>query len=307
MALNGMNQLVYLRTFLDAYRSGSLTRAANRLGITQPAASAHIQSLEIAFGKMLFTRQARGVTPTAAADDLARTIAPHLDALEAGLDSLRLRPGSLQGTVHIAGPVEFLSVRLVPMVLPLQAQGLKIRFQMGNRDRIRVLLNEGAVDFAITTSRPDSGVQGHVEIGREKLLLVAGPEIARQIKGRSLTAALLEELPCLAYDEHLPLVREFIQAVFGHTPLYQAIFTAPDLRLIANAVAEGAGWTVLPDYLAEDYLAAGTMVELPTIRPGPENLLYLVWNKGASRHPRIAYVRDHIIVSASQRPPSGIP
>ncbi|MBG0510840.1 LysR family transcriptional regulator [Agrobacterium sp. MOPV5] len=295
-----MNHLVYLRTFLDAYRSGSLTRAANRLGITQPAASAHIQSLETTFGKMLFTRQARGVTPTAAADDLARAIAPYLDGLEASLDVLKLRPGSIEGTVHIAGPAEFLSVRLVPMIVPLQAHGLKFRLQTGNRDRVRALLDEGAVDLAVTTSKPDNATRGHVEIGRERLLLVAAPEIARQIKGRSLTAALLAELPCLAYDEHLPLVREFVQIVFGETPLYQAVVTAPDLRLLANAIAAGAGWSALPDYLAADYIASGKMAELPTIRPGPENLLYLVWNKGSVRHPRVVYVRDHIVAAVSQ-------
>ncbi|WP_457588799.1 LysR family transcriptional regulator [Ensifer canadensis] len=298
-----MNQLVYLRTFLDAYRSGSLTRAANRLGITQPAASAHIQSLEAAFGKTLFTRQARGVAPTAAADELARSIAPHLDALEASLDVLKLWPGSVEGTVHLAGPVEFLSARLVPAILSLQGQGLKFRLQTGNRDRVRTLLNEGAVDLAVTTSKPDETTHGHVEIGRERLLLVASPETARQIKGRSLTAALLGDLPCLAYDEHLPLVREFVQTVFGEPPLYQAVVTAPDLRLLANALTVGTGWSVLPDYLAADYLASGRMVELPTIRPGPENLLYLVWNKGTMRNPRVAYVRDHIVAAATQRSP----
>lgn len=294
-----MNQLVYLRTFLDAYRSGSLTRAANRLGITQPAASAHIQSLEASFGKALFNRVARGVSPTAAADDLARAIAPHLDALETSLDGLKLRSGNLQGTIHIAGPAEFLSVQLVPALVPLQTDGLKFRLQTGNRERVRALLDEGTVDLAVTTSAPDEATHGYAEIGRERLLLVAAPEISQQIRGRSLDAAFLGKLPCLAYDEHVPLVREFIQAVFGETPVYQAVMTAPDLRLLANAVAAGAGWSVLPDYLAADYLADGRMVELPTIRPGPENLLYLVWNKGASRHPRIAYVRDHIIASAA--------
>jgi hypothetical protein len=67
--------LIHLRTFLDAYRAGSLTRAAQRLGITQPAASAHIASLETMLGKPLFVRKARGVAPTPAADDLARAIA----------------------------------------------------------------------------------------------------------------------------------------------------------------------------------------------------------------------------------------
>ena len=116
--------------------------------------------------------------------------------------------------MHIAGPVEFLSVRLIP---PLQAHGLNFRLQTGNRDRIRTLLDEGVVDLAVTTSKPDNATHGDVEIGREKLLLVAAPETARKIKGRSLTASLLGNLPCLAYDEHLPLLREFILTVWQNS------------------------------------------------------------------------------------------
>ncbi len=41
-----MSHLSHLRTFLEAYRSGSFSKAAELLGITQPAASQHIQSLE---------------------------------------------------------------------------------------------------------------------------------------------------------------------------------------------------------------------------------------------------------------------
>ncbi len=89
------------------------------------------------------------------------------------------------------------------------------------------------VDLAVTTVKPDNTTHGHVEIGRARLFLMATPEVARQIKGRSLTAALLADLPCLT------------------------------------------GWSVLPDYLAAGHIASGRITELPTIRPGPENLLYL--------------------------------
>ncbi|EPE1374764.1 helix-turn-helix domain-containing protein [Escherichia coli] len=51
-----MSHLSHLRTFLEAYRSGSFSKAAELLGITQPAASQHIQSLETLVGKRLFIR-----------------------------------------------------------------------------------------------------------------------------------------------------------------------------------------------------------------------------------------------------------
>jgi len=41
-----MTYLVQLRSFLDVYRAGSISKAANRLGLSQPAVSSHIHSLE---------------------------------------------------------------------------------------------------------------------------------------------------------------------------------------------------------------------------------------------------------------------
>ncbi|WP_447519188.1 LysR family transcriptional regulator [Escherichia coli] len=106
-----MSHLSHLRTFLEAYRSGSFSKAAELLGITQPAASQHIQSLETLVGKRLFIRQARGVTATEAADELARSVSPFIDGLEEKLSSFR--SGSVRGgTINLAGPPDFIHSRL---------------------------------------------------------------------------------------------------------------------------------------------------------------------------------------------------
>jgi DNA-binding transcriptional LysR family regulator len=84
-----MNHLTHLRTFLDVYRSQSFSRAAEHLGITQPAASLHIQALEALVGEQLFIRRSRGVTATGAADELAGSVGTYLDGLEAKLATYR--------------------------------------------------------------------------------------------------------------------------------------------------------------------------------------------------------------------------
>lgn len=290
-----MNYLIYLRTFLDTYRAGSLTRAAGRLGITQPAASAHIASLEEMLGKPLFIRQARGVAPTAAADDLARSIASQLDGIEATMGAAQARSSHLSGTVHLVGPAEYLSARIGPALAPLVAEGLRLRIQTGNRERIYAALDAGHVDLAVTASPPDGSVHGFAELGRERLVLVAAPAIAERTKARTVTAELLYGLPCIAYDEALPLLRPFFEHVFGKAPDMQAVVTAPDLRIVIGLALAGTGWTVLPDYLCAEALASGQLVELPTTRPGPDNTLYLVWNKTALRHPRVVHVRDFLL------------
>ena len=290
-----MNHLVYLRTFLDAYRAGSLTKAAQRLGITQPAASAHIATLEAVLGKPLFKREARGVAPTPAADDLARSIAAQLDGLEATMSIARARSPHLAGTVDLIGPAEYLAARVAPLLVPLMVEGLRFRIQTGNRQAIYSALDDGRADLAVTASPPNGKVHGFAGLGRERLVLVTSPDLAERIKGRVVSADLLREIPCIAYDETLPLVRPFFASVFEAEADSLAVATAPDLRIVLSLVGAGAGWTVVPDYLCVDQLEARSLVELPTLRTGPENALYLAWNKGALRHPRVVHVRDFLL------------
>lgn len=73
--------LALLRTFVTVHRAGSFTRAAALLGLSQPAVTSQIRTLERQLGRPLFLRQARGVTPTTIGDELAHKAAPHLDAL----------------------------------------------------------------------------------------------------------------------------------------------------------------------------------------------------------------------------------
>ena len=77
-----MSYLTQLKTFVEVYRCKNITKAAANLGLSQPSVSAHIQAMESVVGKALFERKARGVTPTAAAHDLALQVSGHIDILE---------------------------------------------------------------------------------------------------------------------------------------------------------------------------------------------------------------------------------
>ncbi|MGU7774296.1 LysR family transcriptional regulator [Burkholderia sp. MR1-5-21] len=288
-----MSHLTHLRTFLDAYRLKSFSKAAEQLGITQPAASMHIQALEALVGKPLFIRRARGVLPTEAADELARSVAPYLDGLEMKLASYRsgAMPG---GTIHVVGPSDFICSHVAAALAPLMEQGFLIRFHIGNRDRIYQLLNDGTADLAITASMPDSTSHGFARLLTERFLLVLAPELARQV-GRNPTAATLSTLPIIAYDEDLALIRLVWTSMFQMAPTIQASLTIPDLRIIERLVAGGYGWTALPDYLCAGSLESGRLVSLTAPENAPTNNLYLVWNKRAMRTPRIVHARDYLL------------
>src|SRR5580693_6824363 len=79
----------WLRTFVAVYRSGSVSAGASRRGLSQPAASQQLASLERRVGRPLFTRTSHGVEPTRRGRELHAQVADSLDRLEqvlAGLD-----------------------------------------------------------------------------------------------------------------------------------------------------------------------------------------------------------------------------
>ena len=75
-----------LATFLEIYRSGSLSAAAARCGLSQPAVSGQLARLERHLDEILFVRSPRGVTATPQAHALALRVGAHLDQLRNALD-----------------------------------------------------------------------------------------------------------------------------------------------------------------------------------------------------------------------------
>ncbi|MBU1294895.1 MAG: LysR family transcriptional regulator, partial [Gammaproteobacteria bacterium] len=70
-----------LVAFVTIMEEGSVSRAAERLGVTQPALSKSLQRLRELFKDSLFTRQAYGLSPTARASELHDLIQPILNSL----------------------------------------------------------------------------------------------------------------------------------------------------------------------------------------------------------------------------------
>jgi DNA-binding transcriptional LysR family regulator len=65
----------------------------------------------------------------------------------------------------------------------------------------------------------------------------------------------LKHQPWIAYSEDLPIIRRFWRVTFGQRLDVNPRWVIPDLRLIRAAVAQGLGYSILPDYLCEDWVA----------------------------------------------------
>lgn len=290
----GTVSLDLLRTFLAVHRAGTLTRAAAVLGLSQPTVTGQLRALERATGTPLFVRRARGVTPTAAANDLARRLDGPLDALVAVAADLGGGRGLAGRTLHLGGPAELVATRVLPALADAVAASVTVRTQLGLAEDLLGDLADGRLDLVVSTVRPRRrGVRAE-PLSDEEFLLLAAPRVAEQLDPRLLAehpAHALATLPLLAYAEDLPIIRRWWRHVLRVPPPGRAVLVVPDLRGLRAAAAAGIGATVLPRYLVADELTDGRLVELLRTDDPPINTLYLATRTSTEDAPHITAAR----------------
>jgi DNA-binding transcriptional LysR family regulator len=305
--------LVRLRTFVEVYRQRSISAAARALDLTQPAVSQHIASLESAIGRQLFERHALGVTPTAAAGELAAEIGDGLDLAEAALATARARSVDMAGAVRIIGLADFLSEKITPMLVPLLQAGMRMRLQTANHEAVVESLIEGHCDLGITHSPNHDRRLRSERVHSERVVAVASPAVAARIAAADDLLTALTGEPLLAYNLEQVLIDGWLETNrLRHPPVSPALVSA-DLRGLRALLQVGYGWTALPAYLCAAELARGDLAEIaPPVGPSV-NHYYLVWAPAALRQPRIALARQTLmsllqdgVPGASPTPAQGV-
>lgn len=130
----------------------SVTRAAERMEISQPAMSTVLGRLREALRDPLLVRTARGMVPTPRGEELAGVVRFHLRGLTAELmESAPFDPMTARASVSIA-TTDFTGVLLLPRVLARLRQaapGIRIHVRLPDPNHIREWLEEGECDIAI--------------------------------------------------------------------------------------------------------------------------------------------------------------
>ena len=142
-----------LRHLCAAIADGSLTAAAGRLGLTQPALSASIKSLEREVGVPLLRRHRSGVEPTRYAERLTA----HATAIESELDNAWARLAQLKGLDEVSvrvgcGPSE--ATRLMPLAIArLRAAHPEVRVfvEYGLNEALMPMVRRGDIAFALSS------------------------------------------------------------------------------------------------------------------------------------------------------------
>lgn len=152
-----LNLLKTLDALLD---ERSVTRAAERLSLTQPAVSGMLTRLRESFDDPLFVRAQRGIVPTLRAEQLAAPVKQLLGDIEHLLRPQAFDPATADLTVSIASTDYALRAVVVPLlsVLRAQAPNIRVAVQPVDAQQLPGQLERGEIDLALVT--PDSTAPG---------------------------------------------------------------------------------------------------------------------------------------------------
>ncbi|WP_042691028.1 LysR family transcriptional regulator [Azospirillum sp. B506] len=145
-----------LRVFDSIYREGNILRAAERLGMSQPAASHALARLRHALKDDLFVRSARGMLPTARAEQLAGPVRQALSCLELGLQSGPFDPTTATQRFTIALDNASAVSLSAPILAAVSAAAPLLRLDLrpsGTLDIDR-MIDEADLDLFIGKARP---------------------------------------------------------------------------------------------------------------------------------------------------------
>lgn len=251
-----------LRLFDAVYRTRSVSRAADLLDLTQPAASQALTRLRLLIKDPLFVRAGGGVQPTPKADRLANAVRSALGLLEEALnESAQFKP--LQShkvfRIHMSdiGEGRFLPDLMV--ALQHQAPGVRLETLPVPRHEIPQRLDSGAIDFAfgfLPTVKDTQRMQ--LLQDRYVVLLRAGHPFAATRRSGPVLLGALRQLEFVAVRAHSDTLRileiqqlqDRIRLTTEHFMVLPAIVRATDLavvmpRNIARTFAADGGYTLI--------------------------------------------------------------
>lgn len=142
-----------LKAFDALMDERSVTRAATRLALTQPAVSALLTRLRDSFADPLFVRTQRGVVPTLRAQALAAPIKRVLAEINALLQPELFDPASVRMTLTLAATDYALRAIVLPFLQALRrrAPGVRVAVQAIADGQVQSQLERGEIDLALMT------------------------------------------------------------------------------------------------------------------------------------------------------------
>lgn len=278
-----------LQVFVTAARAKNMTRAAERLHLTVSALSHQVRALEQRLGYSLFTRGPRGLTLTPEGTLLLDRVAPHLDAIDTALGTMRARR---ENVLSLSAMPSFASGWLMPRLPEFVARHPDLELNLDSSIEV--------IDFA--DCRYDAALRygpgqwdGVVSelLFEEWLTPVASPGLLADRKRPTL--AELADWPLLCPEDPWPLWFE----KFGGTAPKRFVASFSDSETRQRAAVEGIGIALGRMTVVRPLIESGMLIALFPERMRARYAHYLVYPQRSRAHAAFSAFREWVLEEAA--------
>lgn len=258
-----------IEAFVEVVQRGTVSRAAEALGVTQPALTARLHALESELGQVLFARSGRGVRLT----DAGRVFLPHaerallaiVDGRAAVADLASGRAGKL-----IIGATSSVSSYVLPKVLKrfrMEHPRVELTVRTGHSEKVLELVLTESVELAIVRQLRHDDIEV-TPLYDDELTLVTHPSHPFARRGSARLADVVAE--GLVVFDRASSYYELTQALFvgaGVPP--RIIMELDNFEAAKKMLEEGLGVALLPTVSVERELDLGQLASVPIVDAGP--------------------------------------
>jgi DNA-binding transcriptional LysR family regulator len=290
-----------LLVFAAVVEAGSLSGAAERLGLAKTMVSTHMQRLEAEIGATLIVRTTRRSHLTEAGHTLYEASRACLRTASDALMAISSASGPLRGAVRVASPVDYGALVVAPALVTLRRAHPHLAIELVCGDGYADLVAE-RIDVAIRLGNLKDSSYRSARLGQYQRWLAASPAFLADHSLPHAPSGLAElpfvSLSTIAHPHTLSLVGEGGRRM---TVRCKRAFTANTANACRAATLSGAGFGLLTDFSIADDLAAGRLVRLFPSWAGEPAAIQAVYPCARQPSPKVSAVVDALKSHLSAR------
>lgn len=284
-----------LSQFLAVCNLGSMSAAAQKLNIAQPALSKQIGQLEHELGVSLFDRHSRGVSLTRAGERLREEAAELIRRMDSIKLSIKEEESEITGCVQI-GVIASLAPTIAAELYPrLQRDypNLTLRVLDYTSEKAVDALKSQEVDLVIVpyTAKELPEAQT-IPLFEEQFYLVGRSSGQHASNPIDLVDALAipQVLPVISHD----LRQRLEEAAHNLATHVNVKYETGSINVIGRLVEEGLACSIAPISFWQDKISQGVLVARPIVSPQLTRVHCLCWLASKKLSPAVCLVRDRL-------------
>ncbi|MBD1573188.1 transcriptional regulator LeuO [Vibrio sp. S17_S38] len=285
-----------LLTVFDAVmQEQNITRAAQYLGMSQPAVSNAVARLKVMFNDELFMRHGRGIQPTQRARQLFGPLRQALQLVRNELPNSIFLPETSERTFKLAvcSPSD---IRFAPRIMSgvaEKAPSIQLHLDAECDSNLTEKLRYQEVDFVIDYARFDAPGYSSTEIFSDELVVVVSashPRIGSEITEQEFLA-----------EKHATLsklngISSFSERVYGTESGCQASYQGTGLANVLYVVSQSELVTVVPRWLMDIMPNRANYKILPYPFENNKAAGYLSWHESSEKDKGHIWMRDQLML-----------